>query len=73
MAEITVSDTYRMLQHHLRSRTDLGTWRLVQATIVEPQNPFEPPSMRKPKRWVVLLLVISSALVGTFVYFNFWN
>lgn len=59
-----------MLRRYFGRRSDLGVWRFVGTKILQPQNPFEPPSPRKPQRWFVLLLIIALAFTGALLYFN---
>ncbi len=73
MEQVTAKSVEAMLRRHLRSRSDLGLCNAVRAHILESQNPFEPPSVRKPRLWFVLFLIMSSALIGAFAYFNLWN
>ena len=73
MAEVTPKDVHGMLRQYLRSRSDLGLWKAVAAQVLEPKNPFEPESIRKPQQWFVLFSIVSLAAIGAFLYFNFWN
>jgi hypothetical protein len=74
MEGITPKEVDRMLQQHLRQRSDLGLWNASVAKIFEPHNPFESgSSRRKPQRWFVLFVVSSVAAAAALAYFNFWN
>lgn len=73
MNRITPKEVDRMLRHYLRDRSDLGFWNALAVQAFEPQNPFDSPSRRKPRRWFVLFVVSSTAAVATFVYFTFVN
>lgn len=73
MTEVTPKDVHAMLRSYLRGRSDLGFGKTVGACIFESRNPFELQSVRKPRRWFVLLAVTSLMTIGAFVYFNFWN
>jgi len=73
MQEITLQEAQAMLREYLRSRSDIGVGNAIRAAILEPPNPFETASPRKPQRWFVVLLIILCALLGTFAYFNLWN
>ena len=74
MAEqITAKEVHVMLRDTLRKRSDLGLRRTVTHHLLEPPNPFDPNSVRRPQRWFVLFCIISLAAVGAVVYFNFWN
>lgn len=69
MKPITGKDVNQTLRRYLRSRSDLGLWKVLGARILKPQNPFEPQSVRKPKQWFVLFVIIASALASAFVVF----
>lgn len=71
MKKISVNQVDRLLQNYLGSRADLGVWKAVQTTILQPANPFDPASVRRPQRCFVLLLLFTTALIAVFVYFNF--
>ena len=62
-----------MLRDDLRKRPDLGFRRTVADHLLEPPNPFDSNSVRRPQRWFVLFSIVSLAAVGAVVYFNFWN
>ena len=71
--ELTVEEVHAMLEQHLSNRSDLGIWNAVVTRILSSRNPFEPESARKPQRWFLLFSTLSWAVIGAFVYFNFWN
>ena len=74
MAEqITAKEVCLMLRDALRKRSDLGLHKTVARYLLEPLNPFDPNSVRRPQRWFVLSCLVSSAALGAVVYFNFWN
>jgi hypothetical protein len=62
-----------MLREYLGNRPDLGLWKAVASGVMEPSNPFETKSVRRPRRWFVLFVIVSLTSTWTFVYFNFWN
>jgi hypothetical protein len=71
MKQITPKEVDHMLRQHFRSRSDLGFWKVVEAKVLEPQNPFGPRTRRKPQRWFVVLLIASLSVIAAFVHFNF--
>jgi hypothetical protein len=73
MQEITVPEAQAMLRRYIRSRSDLGVCNAIDAAILEPQNPFEETSARKPQQWFVVFLITVFALLGAFTYFNLGN
>jgi hypothetical protein len=62
-----------MLRDDLRKRSDLGLRRTVARHLLEPPNPFDLNSVRRPQRWFVLSSIVSLAAVVAVIYFNFWN
>jgi hypothetical protein len=74
MAEqLRAEEVGAMLDQHLRNRPDLGLWNAVTTRIMEPRNPFEQKSARKPQRWFVMFMGGLFAAIAAFTYFNFWN
>jgi hypothetical protein len=74
MAEpLTVKEVHAMLEQELRNRSDLGLWEAVRDLVMDPKNPFEPESIRKPRRWFVIFLILGMAAIAVFSYFNMWN
>jgi hypothetical protein len=71
--QLTVKEVRAMLDQHLRVRPDLGVWNAVTAQIMEPRNPFNQKSVRKPHRWFVIVLSGLFAAIVAFTYFNLWN
>jgi hypothetical protein len=70
---VTPTDVHAMLRDYLRKRSDLGVRNAVAGCLLKPRNPFEPQSIRKPRRWFVLFLIASVTAISAFAYFNFWN
>lgn len=68
--QVTVKEVHEMLDRHLGNRSDLGLWSVVTTLVMEPKNPFETESRRKPRRWFVLFSIVSLATIGAFVYFT---
>ncbi len=62
-----------MLRNDLRKRPDLGLYRTLAHHLLDPPNPFDPNSVRRPQRWFVFFSIVSLAAVGAVVFFNFWN
>jgi hypothetical protein len=71
--QLTAKEVHAVLDQHMRSRADLGLWRVVTTLVMEPKNLFETESTRKPQRWFVLCSIVFLAAIGAFVYFNSWN
>ena len=71
--QITAREVHVMLRDDLQKRPDLGFRRTVADHLLEPPNPFDSNSVRRPQRWFVFFSIVSLAAVGAVVYFNFWN
>ena len=71
--QITVKEVYAMLRDDFRERPDFGLRRTTARYLLEPPNPFDPNSIRRPRRWFVLSCIVSLAAVVAVVYFNFGN
>ncbi len=72
-AQIKAKEVYVMLRGDVRKRPDLGLRRAIAQHLLEPPNPFDPNSTRRPQRWFVLSCIVSLAAVGAVFYFNSWN
>jgi hypothetical protein len=68
---VTVHKVYALLKESVRNRRDLGLRRAIVDSVLDPENPFEPKTPRKPQKWFVLSCVLLLLTVGCFVYFNF--
>jgi hypothetical protein len=71
MAEpLTVKHIYELLGKYLGQRSDIGACRGLIDCVLEPSSPFDSKSIRSPKRWFVLLVLLASSAFGCFLYFN---
>ena len=66
----TVKPVYSALSQYIRNRADIGASRAMCDGVLEPSNPFERKAARPPRRWFVLLSLLSVIVFGFFVYFN---
>ena len=62
-----------MLEQELSNRSDLGLWMAVRNLVMDPKNPFEPESIRKPRWRFGIFLISGMAAIAVFSYFNMWN
>jgi hypothetical protein len=69
----TIKEVQTRLRQNLQGRPDLGLWKAVTNGVLEPPNPFDPGTTRKPKRWFVLGCIVSLGAFGAFFYFNCGN
>ena len=67
----TVAEMYERLQVMIRQRNDTGFRLAVTDAVLEPRNPFEPASKRRPKSVVATTLILVLVLSLIFLYFSF--
>jgi len=71
MAEsLTVKHVYELLGEHLNQRSDIGASNGLLDCVLESSSPFDSKSVRSPKRWFVLSVLLATSALGLFVYFN---
>ncbi len=71
MAEsLTVKHVYELLGKHLNQRPDIGACKGLFDCVLESSSPFDSKSVRSPKRWFVLSVLLATSALGLFVYFN---
>lgn len=63
-------NVHAALCQYLRSRPEIGIFKAVCDSVLEPRNPFAPQVARTPRRWFVLFVVIAALLLATFAYFG---
>jgi hypothetical protein len=67
----TVSQMYERLLLMIRQRNDTGFRLAANDAVLQPRNPFEPVSKRRPKASVAIAVSIFVALALVFLYFSF--
>jgi len=67
---LTVKHVYELLRKYLSERSDIGTSNGLLDCVLESCSPFDSKSVRSPKRWFVLSLLLATSALGLFVYFN---
>ena len=71
MAEpLTVKHVYELLGKYLNQRSDIGACKGLLDCVLESASPFDSKSVRSPKRWFVLSVLLATSALGLFVYFN---
>jgi len=71
MAEsLTVKHVYELLGKHLNQRPDIGACKGLLDCVLESSSPFDSKSVRSPKRWFVLSVLLATSALGLFFYFN---
>jgi hypothetical protein len=58
------------LCQYLRSRPDIGAFKAVCDSVLEPRNPFAPEAARAPRRWFVFFMLVATLLLASFAYFG---
>ena len=71
---LTVKHVYELLGKYLNQRRpDVGACKGLLDCVLESSSPFDLKSVRSPKRWFVLSVLLATSALGLFVYFNrFW-
>ena len=67
---LTVKHVYELLGKHLNQRPDIGACNGLLDCVLESASPFDSKSVRSPKRWFVLSVLLATSALGLFVYFN---
>jgi hypothetical protein len=71
MAEpLTVKHIYELLGKYLNQRSDIGVCKGLLDCVLESSSPFDSKSMRSPKRWFVLSVLLATSALGLFIHFN---
>ena len=66
----TVGQMYERLRLMIRQRNDTGFRLAMTDAVLEPRNPFEPASKRRPKSVVAITLILVLVLSLIFLYFS---
>ena len=61
---------YDGLRQYAQTRPDIGAGKAILDLVLESRNPFQLKTVRAPKRWFVLLALLSGLGLACFVYFN---
>jgi len=67
----TVPRMYERLQVMIRQRKGTGFRRAVADTTLQPRNPFEPSTKRRPKIGLALAAGLVLVVAAIFVFFSF--
>ena len=67
---VTWQEVHPWLKDYLRGRPELGMGKAILHVVLEPPNPFEPETRRRPRKEFVLAALWLVALAGVFMYFN---
>ena len=67
----TVEQMHERLLTMIRGRQDTGFRIAVADAVLEPRNPFEPATKRRPKSGIAIAGGLALLLIAVFVYFSF--
>jgi hypothetical protein len=67
---LTVKHVYELLRKYLSERSDIGASNGLLDRVLESASPFDSKSVRSPKRWFLLSVLLATSALGLFVYFN---
>jgi hypothetical protein len=67
---LTVKHVYELLRKCLSERSDIGASNGLLDRVLESASPFDSKSVRSPKRWFLLSVLLATSALGLFVYFN---
>jgi hypothetical protein len=67
----TVEQTHERLLTMIRGRRDTGFRVAVADAVLEPRNPFEPATKRRPKSGIAIAGGLALLLISVFLYFSF--
>ncbi len=67
----TVPQMYERLQLMIRHRKDTGFLTAVADATLQPRNPFEPATKRRPKIGLAVAIGLLLTLAGIFLFFCF--
>jgi hypothetical protein len=67
---LTVKHVYELLRKYLSERSDIGASNGLLDRVLESTSPFDSKSVRSPKRWFLLSVLLATSALGLFVYFN---
>lgn len=66
------AEAHAALANYLRRRPDVGLDKLLLSLALDPASPFDPQGRRRLKKGFVLVMLVSTGIAATFVYFNFF-
>ena len=67
----TVEQMHERLLTMIRGRQDTGFRVAVADAVLEPRNPFEPATKRRPKSGIAIAGGLVLLLIAVFLYFSF--
>jgi hypothetical protein len=67
---LKVKHVYELLGKYLSERSDIGACRGLLDCVLESSSPFDSKSVRSPKRWFVLSVLLATSALGLFAHFN---
>jgi hypothetical protein len=68
---VSQQETHQQAIVAFRKRIDIGLLNGIANSAMEPLNPFWEKDKRRPKRGIILFLLLFGFFIVSFVYFNF--
>ncbi len=69
-ARLTPVEVHGWLEEGLRARADFGFRKAMARFVFEPRSPFDPQARRKPRAEFTILVLLVTAAMASFLYFN---
>lgn len=67
---VTPIDVHAWLDEGLKARADFGFRKAIARLVFEPPSPFDPQARRKPRAEFLILVLLVTAVMACFFYFN---
>jgi hypothetical protein len=67
---VTPAEVHDWLGENLRARPDFGFRKAMTCLVFEPLSPFDPQARRKPRAEFLILVLLVTASMVCFLYFN---
>lgn len=63
-------DVHASLCQYLRRVADMGAFKAVCDSVLEPRNPFAPEVARPPRRWFIFFMLVATLVLASFAFFG---
>jgi hypothetical protein len=67
---VTPVEVHARLEESLRARADFGFRKAIARFVFEAPSPFAPQTRRKPRAEFLILVLLVTAAMACFLYFN---
>lgn len=69
-ARVTPVEVHGWLEESLGARADFGFRKAIACFVFKPRSPFDPQAPRKPRAEFTILVLLATAAMASFLYFN---